>query len=163
MNRAVNKIANKTVNKIVNKTVNKTVNKIANKTTNKLYKIFKIVKYPIFILLVVGFIIALMVLSQSLPKKTNDKKDPLNVTITESFKNGCSSSKTLEEKDKWCNELNDMPCKTNDCCVLLSGTDNKIKCVGGKISGPTFSADYEYFNHKQKCYEAGTKMRIDCP
>ena len=172
MSSEVNKIVGKTASKIVGKTATKiagkTASKIAGKTSSKIAgntasKIFKKIKYPLIIILIVGFILGLMVLSQSLPKNTNDKKNPLNVTITESFKNGCSSSKSLSERNVWCNTLNDMPCKTNDCFVLLSDVDNKKKCAGGDIGGPTFSTDYEYYNHKQKCYSKGSKMKIDCP
>ena len=165
--KTASKIASKTASKIADKTASKiadkTASKIAGKTASKIVKIFKFIKYPLFIVLIVAFILGLMVLSQSLPKKTNDKKNPLNVTITETFKNGCSSSKSLSERNVWCNTLNDMPCKTNDCCVLLSDVDNKKKCTGGDIGGPTYSTDYEYYNHKQKCYSKGSKMKIDCP
>tara|TARA_B110000114_G_scaffold92684_1_gene97778 strand:+ start:645 stop:1103 length:459 start_codon:yes stop_codon:yes gene_type:complete len=151
------------MNNAVNKISSKTVNKISSKTVNKLFKVFKIIKYPLFIVIVIGIIIGLMVLSQLFNTETNNKNNPVNVTITESFKNGCSSSKSLSERNEWCNTLNDTPCKTNDCCVLLSDVDNKKKCKGGNIGGPTFSTDYEYYTHKQKCYSKGSKIKIDCP
>ena len=127
-------------------------------------KILKSLKYPIYIVLMVCFILGILVALRTILVRNDADNTPVKVTLVESFKNSCDGSKSLKERDNWCKNLNDAPCKYNDCCVLLNGAENNTTCVGGGTSGPTFKdVDYEYYIHKKKCYSKKTKNEIQCP
>jgi hypothetical protein len=129
---------------------------------DKLNKLLEMVKYPLYIVLIVSFIIVLIAIYDSKPLIINEKHNSTNVTITESFSN-CNSSKSLIERDEMCNGFNDAPCKSHSCCVLLRDKDKNFKCVGGDIGGPTFTNnDYEYYNYKRKCYSGVGNIEIPC-
>ena len=133
-----------------------------NKLVDKIIKSLELIKYPLYIVTIVLCIIILISVYQSRPFKINKKQNPTNITITEAF-SSCNSPKSLSERDEMCKGFNDAPCKSHSCCVLLSDKGNNFKCVGGDITGPTFTeSDYEYYNYKRKCYSGLGKIEIPC-
>lgn len=127
-------------------------------------KILKSLKYPLYVVLMVCFILGILVALRTILVRNDADNTPVKVTLVESFKSSCDSSKSLKERDNWCKNLNDAPCKYNDCCVLLNDDENNTTCVGGGTSGPTFkNVDYEYYVHKKKCYSKNTRNEIKCP
>ena len=127
-------------------------------------KILKSLKYPLYVLLMVCFILGILVALRTILVRNDADNTPVKVTLVESFKSSCDGSKSLKERDNWCKNLNDAPCKYNDCCVLLNDDENNTTCVGGGTSGPTIKdEDYEYNIHKKKCYSKKTRNEIKCP
>lgn len=127
-------------------------------------KILKSLKYPLYVVLMVCFILGILVALRTILVRNDADNTPVKVTLVESFKSSCDGSKSLKERDNWCKNLNDAPCKYNDCCVLLNDDENNTTCVGGGTSGPTFKdVDYEYYVHKKKCYSKKTRNEIKCP
>ena len=65
----------------------------------------------------------------------------------------CSVHKTPNDKDTWCQGLEQGSCRASGCCVSLDGKT----CVGGGQNGPTYltrgsnKVDYEYYIHKGEC------------
>ena len=129
-----------------------------------LNKILKNLKYPLYVVLMVCFILGILVILQSVFIRNDANNTDVKVTVVETFKSSCDKSKSLKERNEWCKNLNEAPCKYNDCCVLLNNTENGMVCAGGGASGPTFEdTDYEYYVHKKRCYSSKTKTEIKCP
>jgi len=107
----------------------------------------------IYIIFVVIVLIVLLSISSMLRKDNRTKNNPINVTITESFKNSCNIDKSLNEREEWCGKFRNNTCILNGCCVLLESEENESKCVAGSETGPLIAHDYNYYTYKKKCYD----------
>ena len=126
-------------------------------------KILKSLKYPLYVLLMVCFILGILVALRTILVRNDADNTPVKVTLVESFKSSCDSSKSLKERDNWCKNLNDAPCKYNDCCVLLNDDENNTTCVGGELVVPPLRMLIMNIISIKKCYSKNTRNEIKCP
>lgn len=65
---------------------------------------------------------------------------------------------------QYCDNMNEMPCASSGCCLLLIDDNIPSKCVAGNSSGPvTSNNNHTHYKHKNVCYNNNNPQNLDCP